>query len=76
MELSGVCKYRTDHFLSLTRLTFTEADGTEYELHDLNTDGSKLPFYCDQLVTGMNSWAARTEWKLHPSRHGLCDYFV
>jgi pimeloyl-ACP methyl ester carboxylesterase len=28
------------------------------------------------VVTGMNSWAARTEWKLHPSRHGLCDYFV
>jgi hypothetical protein len=24
----------------------------------------------------MNAWAALPEWKLHPSRHGLCDYFI
>jgi YD repeat-containing protein len=47
MELSGTCKLTTDHLLSLTRLTFTEADGTEYELHDQSTDGNKLTFYCD-----------------------------
>ena len=28
------------------------------------------------VVTGMNAWAALPEWKLHPSRHGLCDYFI
>jgi poly(3-hydroxybutyrate) depolymerase len=28
------------------------------------------------VVTGMNNWAAMDEWKLHPSRHGLCDYFI
>ena len=28
------------------------------------------------VVLGMTNWAAAKAWKLHPSRYGLCDYFI